>query len=239
MHVHEDCLLRIFILFLRPFVWGTPTTHSEGLLLRVGALHCAPTYNRVVVQHVVFNHLGLAQPHECSSKAAIYHANSSATSSNNNLYRGRNCCTTHASKATYRYFLGTRLRLPRRVITFSDSPVLLENQDFLTGWGFQKILLESVLLEKAFSDSIRSGFLVPYQKKSRFLITFSNSIRSGLIVQTCEQYGNYLNFGMHSYRRASFCPRALTTQPCGSTQREVDSLDGQPGSENKKALLPH
>ena len=56
----------------------------------------------------------LAQPHECSSKAAIYHANSSATSSNN-LYRGRNCCTTHASKATYRYFLGTRPRLPRRV----------------------------------------------------------------------------------------------------------------------------
>ena len=38
---------------------------------------------------------------------------------------------------------------------------------------------ENVLLEKAFSDSIRSGFLVPYQK-SRFLITFSNSIRSGL-----------------------------------------------------------
>ena len=100
--------------FLRPFVQGTPTTHSEGLLLRVGALPCAPTYNRGVVQHVVFNRLGLAQPHECRSKAAIYHANSSATSSNN-LYRGRNCCTTHASKATYRYFLGTRLRLPRRV----------------------------------------------------------------------------------------------------------------------------
>ena len=48
-----------------------------------------------------------------------------------------------------------------------------------TGWGYQKILLENVLLEKAFSDSVRSGFLVPYQK-SRFLITFSNSIRSDL-----------------------------------------------------------
>ena len=59
--------------------------------------------------------VGLAQPHECSSKAAIYHANSFATSSSNNLYRGRDCCTTHASKATYRYFLGTRPRLPRRV----------------------------------------------------------------------------------------------------------------------------
>ena len=114
MPVHEDCLLRIFYYFLRPFVRGTPTTHSEGLLLRVGALPCAPTYNRGVVQHVVFNRLGLTQPHECSSKAAIYHANSFATSSNN-LYRGRNCCTTHASKPTYRYFLGTRLRLPRRV----------------------------------------------------------------------------------------------------------------------------
>ena len=99
---------------LRPFVRSAPTTHSAGLLLRVGALPCAPTYNRGVVQHVVFNRLGLAHPHECSSKAEIYHANSSATSSNN-LYRGRNCCTTHASKATYRYFLGTRLRLPRRV----------------------------------------------------------------------------------------------------------------------------
>ena len=112
--VHEDCLLRSFFEFLRPFVRGTPTTHSEGLLLPVGALPCAPTYNRGVVQHVVFNRWGLAQPHECSSKAAIYHASSSATSSNN-LYRGRNCCMTHASKATYRYFFGTRLRLPRRV----------------------------------------------------------------------------------------------------------------------------
>ena len=99
LNENEDCLLRIFFEFLRPFVRGTPTTHSEGLLMRVGALPCAPTYNRGVVQHVVFNRLGLAQPHECSSKAAIYHANSSATSSNN-LYRGRNCCTTHASKAT-------------------------------------------------------------------------------------------------------------------------------------------
>jgi hypothetical protein len=57
---------------------GTPTTHSEGLLLRVGALPCAPTYNRGVVQHVVFNRLGLAQPHECSSKAAMFHATSTA-----------------------------------------------------------------------------------------------------------------------------------------------------------------
>ena len=64
--------------FLRLFVRGTPKTHSEGLLLRVGALPCAPTYNRGVVQHVVFNRLGLAQPHECSSKAAMFHATSTA-----------------------------------------------------------------------------------------------------------------------------------------------------------------
>ena len=63
---------------LRPSVRGTPSLniHSEGLLLRVGALPCAPTYNRGVVQHVVFNRLELAQPHECSSKAATCHANS-------------------------------------------------------------------------------------------------------------------------------------------------------------------
>ena len=52
----------------RPSVRGTPssTGHSEGLLLRVGTLPCAPTSNRGVVQHVVFNRFGLAQPHKCS-----------------------------------------------------------------------------------------------------------------------------------------------------------------------------
>ena len=40
------------------------------------------------------------------------------------------------------------------------------------------MLSENVVLEKAFSDNVRSGFLVPYQR-SRFLISFSNSIRSG------------------------------------------------------------
>ena len=28
------------------------------------------------------------------------------------------------------------------LIKFSDSPILLENPDFLTGWGYQKMLLE-------------------------------------------------------------------------------------------------
>ena len=58
--------------------------------------------------------------------------------------------------------------------------ILLEKADFLTGWGYQKMLSENVILEKAFSDNIRSGFLAPYQK-SCFLISFSNSIRSGLM----------------------------------------------------------
>ena len=47
--------------------------------------------------------------------------------------------------------------------------ILLEKADFLTGWGYQNMKLESVILEKAFSDDIRSGVLVPDQK-SRFLI---------------------------------------------------------------------
>ena len=60
----------------------------------------------------------------------------------------------------------------------------------LPGWDYQKILLENVLLEKAFSDSIRSGFLVPFQK-SRFFITFSNSIRSGLIKKIASAFDKY------------------------------------------------
>ena len=53
----------------------------------VGALPCPPTYNRGVVQHVVFNRLRLAQPHECSSKAATCHANSTAAqAASNSIY---------------------------------------------------------------------------------------------------------------------------------------------------------
>ena len=74
---------------LRPSVRGSPspTTHtcSEGLVLRVGALPCAPTYNRGVIQHVIFNRLGLAQPLECSSKAATCHANRTVQAPSNNI----------------------------------------------------------------------------------------------------------------------------------------------------------
>ena len=65
---------------------------------------CAPTYNRGVIQHVVFNHFGLAQPDNCSWQAATCHANSAVQAASNsiyNMYRGRNCCTTqHVPKAT-------------------------------------------------------------------------------------------------------------------------------------------
>ena len=72
---------------LRPSVRGTPlpTTYSEGLLLPVGASPCAPTYNHGVVQHVVFNRLGLAQPHKCSLKAATCHANSTVQAASNSI----------------------------------------------------------------------------------------------------------------------------------------------------------
>ena len=70
-------------------VRGTPTTHSEGLLPRVGALPCAPIYNRGVVHHVLYIRLGLAQPRECSSKAVTCHANSTVQAASN---RGAPIC---------------------------------------------------------------------------------------------------------------------------------------------------
>ena len=81
------CLKADLNFCVRPSVRGTPspTTHSERLFLRVGTLPCAPTYNRGVVQHVVFNRFGLAQPHECSSKAATCHANSAVQAASNGI----------------------------------------------------------------------------------------------------------------------------------------------------------
>ena len=40
-------------------------------------------------------------------------------------------------------------------------------------------LIKNVIPETAFSDHVRSGFFVPDQKKSRFLISCFNGIRSG------------------------------------------------------------
>ena len=67
---------------------GTPTTHSEGLLLRVGVLPCAPTYNRGMVQHVVFNRLGLhshtnaARRPQCSMQPVLLCKRPPITASN-------------------------------------------------------------------------------------------------------------------------------------------------------------
>ena len=107
---------------LRPSVRGTPspTTHIEGLLLRVGTLSYAPTYSRGVVQHVVFNRFGLAQPHEYSSKAAACYASSAAQAasngSNNNMYRGRKKLLLDARCKSYRFVPGTYLHLSRQAI---------------------------------------------------------------------------------------------------------------------------
>ena len=84
LHPTRGLSLKANLIFCVCSFRGTPTTHSEGLLLRVGALPCAPTYNRGMVQYVVYNRLGLAQPHECSSKAARFHSTSTVVQATSN-----------------------------------------------------------------------------------------------------------------------------------------------------------
>ena len=62
----------------------THATNCEGLL-RVGSLPCAPTYNRSVVQHAVFDRFGLVQLHEYSSKPATCRTNSDVQADSNNI----------------------------------------------------------------------------------------------------------------------------------------------------------
>ena len=113
--------------FLRPSVGGTLTTHSEVLLIRVGALPCAPTYYTRGLQSFGAYTATRMQLEGRNVPCKQYCcASGLQLTASNNLYRVRNCCTTHAAKATYRYFLGTRLRLPRRV-TLERVP---------TGWYF-------------------------------------------------------------------------------------------------------
>ena len=90
-----------------------PTTHRDGLL-RVGSLPCAPTYNRGVVQHVVSDRFGLAQPHECSSKAATCHANSTVQAASDIESVPRTLLLYDTRCKGYRCVLGTRLHRPRR-----------------------------------------------------------------------------------------------------------------------------
>ena len=74
------------------------TTHREGLL-RVGSSPCATTYNRTARGLRSFR---ASRPRECSSKAATWHQTvmcKRPPTSSNNIYRGRNCCTTNVEKA--------------------------------------------------------------------------------------------------------------------------------------------
>ena len=59
------------------------------------------------------SHMNIARMRQRAMQTVLLCERPSTAS--NNMYRGRNCCTTHAAKATYRYFFGTRLRLHRRV----------------------------------------------------------------------------------------------------------------------------
>ena len=63
------------------------TTHREGLL-RVVSLPYASTYSQPwhgMAQHVVFDHVRLPQPHECSRQAKICHANSAVQAAFNSI----------------------------------------------------------------------------------------------------------------------------------------------------------
>ena len=53
----------------------------------LGPLPCAPTYNRGMTQHVVFDRFGLAQPHKFSWQAATCHANSAVQATSNSITR--------------------------------------------------------------------------------------------------------------------------------------------------------
>ena len=74
--------------------------------------------------------------------------------------------------------------------------------------GLLENSIRKCLIEKAFSDSIRSGFLVPYQK-SRFLMRFSNSIRSGLRFGCVLIYLFILQTKVLDSRDMAYCMQSL------------------------------
>ena len=78
--VSED----IFKFCVRPF-GGRLRPQHIGLLLPAGTLPYTPTCNRGVVQHMVFDRFGFAQPHKCSSKATTRHANSTMQVASNGI----------------------------------------------------------------------------------------------------------------------------------------------------------
>ena len=83
--------------------------HSEGLLLRIGALPCALTTATVAWYSTWFSIVwGLHSPTNAARRPqramqTVLLCKRLPTASDN-LYRGRNCCTTHTAKAIYRYF---------------------------------------------------------------------------------------------------------------------------------------
>ena len=90
---------------LRPSVQGTPspTTHSGGLLLlRVGSLTFLCTYLqpwRGTARGLsgLHNHTIVARRPQRAMQTVLCKRPPTAS---NNLYRGRNCCTTHVANAT-------------------------------------------------------------------------------------------------------------------------------------------
>ena len=69
------------------YLLNIAATHKISRRTAAGRLIalCAPTYNRGVVQHVVFDRFGLAQPHECSWQAATRHAYSAVQAAFNSV----------------------------------------------------------------------------------------------------------------------------------------------------------
>ena len=83
-------------------------------------MHLPTTYNRGVVQHVVFDRSGLEQLHECSSKAATCHVNSTVQAASNNIL------TDQASNIPGN--IRNLTAIPKRVVQSSNESIKNENQ---------------------------------------------------------------------------------------------------------------
>ena len=80
---------------LRPSVRGMPTTHSEGLLLRVGALQYLVNLLTTVAWYSTWSSIVWGLHSHTNAPRRPQRAMQTAS---NDLYRGRNCCTMHAAK---------------------------------------------------------------------------------------------------------------------------------------------
>ena len=61
------------------------TTHNTSRRTSTGRHITLPTYNRDVVQHVVFDSFGLARPHKYSWQAATCHPNSAVQGASSSI----------------------------------------------------------------------------------------------------------------------------------------------------------